>query len=92
MSRGQYNLTIPHSCGQEIEVTVKWQSWPATRTDPENYDEDWDHIEECPKCKAKLYEDSAFMLAVENETADYDGPWGDEEEPDMYDPGPEYEG
>lgn len=95
MARGQFQVEVPHFCGQLIDVTVEWTQSYGSRIDPPEYDEHHTYythgesldISKCSKCRVNLFDDTLFQenirIAGERVT-DFgdDGPDGDDYEPD----------
>lgn len=65
MSGGRFELDAPHICGEIIHVVISWSSYPGNYENPPEYDEDWDHVERCPKCNVDLGWDDLFQKTVQ---------------------------
>lgn len=72
MPHGNFAVTAPHFCGQELCVHISWMQDYGTRLDPPSWDEEWTYtfghtdepIERCPKCGILLDWDTLFYDTV----------------------------
>lgn len=96
MSSGSFDMDVPHICGEIIQVTVHWSYRHGVHTlrngdpgYPDEYDEEWEHEDKCPKCGISLNHDEIFFKTIESMAKEVDAPYEDgPEEPDWEDDDP----
>lgn len=73
MPKGNFDVDVPHFCGELIHVNVSWYEFYGSRINPPEYEEHHEYFAEqmdydishCPKCGINLYDDTLFQRNIE---------------------------